>query len=116
MNNEKGLGERQWAMLCHLGALSGFIIPFGNIIVPAAIWVLKRDESALIDEQGKESLNFQISLMIYYIIAGILVIVIVGIILLILLVIFQVVYIIKASIKVDEGESFRYPYTIRFFK
>lgn len=116
METSAGMSERQWAMLCHLGTLAGFIVPFGNIIVPAVIWTMKRDVSPLVDEQGKESLNFQISLLIYYIIAGVLVVIFVGIALLILLLVFQVVYVIKAAIKVDEGESFRYPYTIRFFK
>ncbi|HKJ33078.1 MAG TPA: DUF4870 domain-containing protein, partial [Balneolales bacterium] len=66
METSAGLSDRQWAMLCHLGTLTGFVIPFGNIIVPAVIWKMKKDVSPLIDEQGKESLNFQISLLIYY--------------------------------------------------
>ena len=62
-----------WAMLCHLSALSTYIgVPFGHIILPLIIWLIKKDASPFIDEQGKESLNFQISMTIYGIIAGIL--------------------------------------------
>ncbi len=56
--NEKD--ARTWAMLCHIGAFAGYIIPFGHIIAPLVIWLIKKDESPFVDDQGKESLNFQI--------------------------------------------------------
>lgn len=102
-------------MLCHLTALSALIgIPFGNIIGPLVIWLIKRDEFSLVDDQGKESLNFQISATIYAIVSAILILVIVGIFLLIALAIFWLVVVIIASVKANQGERFRYPLAIRF--
>ena len=105
--------EKTWGMLCHLAALSGFIIPFGNIIGPLIIWLVKKEESEYVDKQGKESLNFQISVTIYALVAGILVLVVVGIFLLIVLGIAVLVLVIVASIKASNREEFSYPLTIR---
>jgi uncharacterized Tic20 family protein len=60
---------RQWAMGCHLVALTGYFIPIASIVAPLVIWLLKREESAFIDDQGKESVNFQLSILIYFIVA-----------------------------------------------
>jgi uncharacterized Tic20 family protein len=107
--------ERTFAMLCHLTAFAALIgIPFGNIIGPLVIWLIKRDEFPLVDDQGKESLNFQISATIYAIVSAILILVIVGIFLLIALAIFWLVVVIMACVRANQGERFRYPLTIRF--
>lgn len=106
---------RMWAMLCHLIALAGFVIPFGNVIGPLVVWMIKREESPFIDYHGKEALNFQISMSIYIIAAAILVLIAVGILLLIALGIFGLIMIVIASVKANSGEKYRYPLTIRFF-
>jgi len=108
--------ERIWATLCHLGAFVGFVFPLGNIIGPLVFWILKKDQMPLVDVNGKESLNFQISMTIYIIIAAILVIVLIGIPLLIILALGDLILIIAASVKTSEGTPFRYPLTIRFIK
>lgn len=108
--------ERNWGMGCHLAALGGFVIPFGNIIGPLVLWLLKRDESEFVDDQGKESLNFQITVTILAILSGILIILIIGIGLLILVGIFSLVMIILATIKASEGEKYRYPFNFRLIK
>ena len=108
--------QNMWAMFCHLSALVGFIIPFGNIIGPLVIWMMKKDTYPLVDDQGKESLNFQISMTIYYIVAAILIIVLIGIVLLIGLGLFSLIMIIVAMVKANSGEKYRYPMTIRFVK
>ena len=59
--------ERTWGMLCHLAALASYIIPLGNIIGPLVVWLVKRNEYAYADWHGKESVNFQLSLMLYVI-------------------------------------------------
>ena len=105
--------ENMWATFCHLGAFAFYFIPFGNIIAPLVIWLLKKDESPLIDDQGKESLNFQISITIYAIVSAILILVVIGIFLLICLWIFANVFVIIAAVKANSGEKFRYPLTIR---
>jgi hypothetical protein len=108
--------ERTWGMLCHLSALAGFIIPFGNIIGPLLIWLIKKDESSFVDDQGKEALNFQISITIYCLVAAMLILIIIGIFLLIGLGILALVLIIVASVKTNSGEKFRYPLTIRLIQ
>lgn len=113
MNTEE---ERTYAMFCHLGALSGFVAPFGNIIVPLILWLTKRESSPFVDMHGKEALNFQISLLIYSLISAVLILVLVGIFLLAGLCIFGLVIVIIAGVKAKSGESFRYPLTIRFIK
>jgi len=108
--------ERNWGMFCHLAALAGFIVPFGNVIGPLIIWLIKKDESAFVDDQGKESLNFQISFTIYALVAALLIIVVIGIVLLIALGVLMLILVIVAAIKASNGEHYRYPMSIRFIK
>ncbi len=108
--------ERMWAMIAHLSAVVGFIIPFGNIIAPLLIWILKKDESAFINDQGKEALNFQISVTIYAIVCVILIFVVIGILLIIILGIGILIFVIIASINSYDGKAYRYPLTIRIIK
>lgn len=104
-------------MLCHLTALAGFIgIPFGHIIGPLVIWLIKRQEFPLVETNGKESLNFQISMSIYGLVAFLLVFVVIGIPLIIALILADVILVIVATVKTNNGESFQYPATIRFIK
>jgi uncharacterized Tic20 family protein len=107
---------RTWAMLCHIGAFAGYIIPFGHIIAPLIIWLIKKDESPFVDDQGKESLNFQISISIYAIIAALLTIVVIGFVLVIALLTFDMVMVIIAAVKSNSGERYRYPLCMRFVK
>lgn len=106
-----------WATLCHVAALSLYVgIPFGNILAPLVIWLIKKNEFPFVEEQGKESLNFQISMTIYGIIAGLLCYVFIGFVLLPVLVVIDVVFIIIATVKTNKGEGYRYPFTIRVIK
>ena len=82
--------EKTWGMICHLSAFA-FFIPFGHILGPLIVWLIKKEEFPFVNEQGKEALNFQISITIYSIFAGILVIVLVGIVLLLVLIILDIV-------------------------
>jgi uncharacterized Tic20 family protein len=108
--------EKTWATLCHLGALSIYFFPFAHIIVPLVLWLIKKDEMPLVDDQGKESLNFQISMTLYYILSTILIIALIGVVLLIGLSIFNLIVVIIASVKANKGEKYRYPLCIRFIK
>ena len=109
--------EKTFGMLVHLAALAQFILPsFGNIIGPLIIWLIKRDQSPWIDQQGKEALNFQISVTIYAFVAGLLAFILIGIPLLIALGIFWLVMVIIASVKANEGILYQYPLTIRFIR
>jgi uncharacterized Tic20 family protein len=117
VNRQSDKQDRTWAMFCHLTSLSACIgIPFGNIIGPLVVWLIKKDEFAIVDEHGKESLNFQISLSIYSIISFFLCFAFIGFVLLPAILIAGLVFIIIATLKANKGEPYRYPLTIRFIK
>ncbi|HEV3243543.1 MAG TPA: DUF4870 domain-containing protein [Chthoniobacterales bacterium] len=106
---------RTWCVLCHASALLGlFFHFFGHLLGPLVVWLIKRDASPEIDANGRESLNFQLSMLIYDIVAGILCIVLIGIPILIALWVLNTVFVIIASVKTSNGEFYRYPFTIRF--
>ena len=108
---------RTWNVLCHATALIGFFVPWaGHILGPLIVWLAKRGDSAEIDAHGKESLNFQISMLIYSVIAGVLCLVPIGFLILVLLHILNVVLVIVASIQASEGKLYRYPFAIRLIK
>ncbi len=105
-----------WATLAHLSALAGFVIPFGNLVGPLVVWLIKREEMPFVDNQGKEALNFNISMTIYMMVALTLILVLIGIPLLIFLAIAWLVLVIIASVKANEGIAYRYPVTIRLIQ
>ncbi|MEE9171187.1 MAG: DUF4870 domain-containing protein [bacterium] len=113
-SNSYDKDQRTWAMLCHISTFVGFVFPFGNIIAPLVLWLLKKDEYPLVDDQGKEALNFQISICIYVICSVILAFMLIGIPLLIGLGIFDVIVTIIAAVRAMDGEKYRYPLAIRF--
>ena len=105
--------ERQWAMFAHLSALSGLIIPFGSIIGPLVIWLIKKDTMPFVNDQGKEALNFNITMAIAAIVCSLLMLVLIGFLLLPALVILWLVFVIIGTIKANEGTAYRYPFTLR---
>lgn len=108
--------ENTWGMACHLAALSGFVIPFGSIIGPLVVWLMKKDTMPFVDDQGKEALNFNISIAIYVVISILLIFVVIGIVTLIAVALGQLILTIVAAVKANEGTPYRYPLTIRFIK
>ena len=112
--------ERTWAMLCHLCALVGFLgflrIPFGNILGPLVVWLVKKNEFPSVDQEGKASLNFQITMTIIGAVAAALCFVGIGFFLLMPLVLFDAIVVILASVKISNGEPYKYPFTIQLIK
>lgn len=108
--------ERNWSMLCHLSAFAGFFFPFGGVIGPLICWLTKRDESSWVNENGKASLNFQLSMLLYMILTIPLCFILIGIPIIIFLGVLKVVCIIIASVKAPKGELFRYPLVIPFIQ
>ena len=109
--------EQNWTMFCHLSALSGFIIPFGSVIGPLIIWLMKRAEMPMVEVHGKEVLNFQITVMIAAIVSFALMFVLIGFVLIGVVAIGALVLTIMAAIKVSNGDySYRYPFTLRLIK
>jgi uncharacterized Tic20 family protein len=102
--------DRNLAMLAHLlGIVSGFV---GALI----IWLIKKDQSAFVDEQGKEALNFQITVMIAFVVSWILMFVLIGMLLMPLILIGNLVFCILAAVAVSKGEHYKYPFALRLLK
>jgi len=109
--------ETLWGILCHLSSVCAFLgIPFANIIAPLAIWLMKKKELPLVDQEGKSSLNFQISMTIYTLFAMIFKVIGIGFLLVVPLILVNLILVIIASIKTSHGEKFEYPLSIKFIK
>jgi uncharacterized Tic20 family protein len=107
---------RQWAMFCHLSALLGIWIPFGTLLGPLVLWQMKREMDPFIDAQGKEALNFQITVAIASAICLLLMLVIIGFFLFGLVAIGALVLTIIGGVKANDGVPYRYPFTWRLIK
>jgi uncharacterized Tic20 family protein len=116
-NPQTAKDEQNWAMICHLSALAGFVIPFGNIIGPLVAWQMKKDTMPLADLHGKESLNFQITVTLAVLVCLPLMLILIGIPLLFIVGIGSLVLTIMAGIKVSNGElGYKYPFALRLIK
>ncbi|MGF6592491.1 DUF4870 domain-containing protein [Pseudomonas sp. 2835] len=107
---------RQWAMFCHLAALLGLVFPFGSLLGPLVMWIWKKDVDPFVDAQGKEALNFQITVFIAGVICGLLMFILIGIVLFGMLMIAVLILTIIAGVKANEGKPYRYPLTWRPIK
>jgi len=109
--------ERQWAMFAHLSALLGLVVWAAGILLgPLIVWLIKRDTLPFVNDQGKEALNFQITVFLAGIVCTALIFVLIGIPLLAALAIFDLVFLIIAAVKANEGVAYRYPICLRLIK
>lgn len=119
--------ERQWAMFAHLSALVGGLLTsavggWGTFIGPLVIWLMKKETSAFVDDQGKEALNFNITVAIAMIALVLISVMTFGIGLIIAIPAWIVIGVgwlvltVIASIKANEGQAYRYPVSIRLIK
>ena len=108
--------ERTWAMLAHLLTLLGFVVAFGGFVAPLVIWLTKKEESSFVGDQALESLNFQITVAVAMLVAVLLICVGIGVFLVPVVVLADVVLVILASVRANEGERYRYPLTLRLVR
>ncbi len=118
--------DKNYSIFTHLSGFAGYFFPFGNIIAPLIMWMLKRHESSFTDSHGKSAVNFQLSLVLYGFLLAIFIVPItifslgLGLIAVIILyipyLILKIIVIITASISANNGESYKYPFTIDFIK
>jgi uncharacterized protein len=104
--------ERTFAILSHILA----IVPGIGIFGPLVIWLIKKDESPFVEANAKESLNFQLTMLIAYVVSWILVIVLIGVMLFFVIWVLNIVLVIVASIKTSENKIYRYPFNLRLIK
>lgn len=106
---------RTWSAFVHASSLLGVFLHFpGHVLPPLIVWLAKRHDSPEIDAHGKEALNFQISMLIYNIVAAVFCIILVGFAFLAILWVLNAVFVIIAAIKASDGKFYRYPMTICF--
>lgn len=113
---------RLWSMLCHLSGLAALLIPsFGGVLGPLVLWLIKRNDHPTIDANGKEALNFQLSVLLYtwaLLVVGFgTLFILIGfafIALAIFVSVVALIFAVVAAVKASNGEAYRYPLTIRF--
>lgn len=115
---------RTWNMLCHMSALAGFIgIPLGNILGPLIVWQIKKNEIPSVDAHGKASLNFQITVLLAMLVT--LPVMFVGMLfcvgwlllpVVILIGLAALIFPIIAGIKANNGENYKYPFSLELIK
>ena len=108
---------RTWCAFIHASALLGVLLHFpGHLLPPLILWLIKRDDAPELDAHGKEAVNFQLSMLIYNLVAAIFCLVLVGFVFLAILWILDTVFVIIAAIQASDGKFYRYPMTIRFIQ
>jgi uncharacterized Tic20 family protein len=106
---------RKWAMICHLSALVGLLgNGIGFLIGPLVVWLIKREDDPLIAEQGKEAVNFQLTMFLAMFVSALLALVLIGIPMLIAVALMMIINPIIAAVKTSDGDHYRYPISIRF--
>ena len=108
--------ERTMAMICHLLVFSGYLIPFGNLIGPLVLWLIKKDTMPFVDDQGKEVLNFQITLIIVGVVCFLTAFLILPALVGLVIFVAALVFTIIGAIKANEGVAYRFPFTLRLIK
>ena len=100
----------------HLLGLLAYPLPLVHLLVMATAWVRGRKGSAFVEEHGREALNFQLSMLVYLLIAFSLSLVLIGLLMLPLVLLFHLVMLIEAAVQARAGHRFRYPLTFRFLR
>jgi uncharacterized protein len=108
---------RLWAMLLHLSQLAGLlVVPVAGLIVPILIWQIKKTELPGIDVHGRIVVNWMISAVLYFLVCFVLAFVLVGFFMLAILGILAIVFPIIGAVKANDGEVWKYPLSISFFR
>ena len=106
--------DKQLLIITHLSQLLSFITGLGGLIVPLIIWITQKDKVLFIDEQGKQIINFQLSLIVYAIICIPFCLILIGVLGLILIGLASLIFPIINAVKANSNEDTHYPWTINF--
>jgi uncharacterized Tic20 family protein len=103
-------------MFLHLSVLAGFLIPLGGLVVPIAIWQMKKDQLPLLDAHGRNAMNWIISEVIYWTISFVLAFILIGLPMLGILGLLSIIFPVIAAVKANNGVVWKYPLAIPFLK
>lgn len=108
--------EKTWGLFAHISALAGFVIPLGNVFGPLIVWLIKKDQMPFVNDQGKESLNFQIMVTLALAVSIALWCVVVGFFITPIIAIGAIVFEIIGAVQAQKGIAYRYPINIRIIR
>jgi uncharacterized Tic20 family protein len=108
--------SRKRAAACHALGFLGYLVPFGNLFGPLAMWLYWRSADPYVDRQGKEAVNFQLSVVVYMMASVILILVLIGAFLIFAVALLHFIFMVAAAASAAGGKDFRYPMTVRFVK
>lgn len=106
--------EQTWGVLIHISALSGLAVPFGNILAPLLLWLVKKDESEFVDANGKEAMNFQLTWTLLLLGASLTILIGIGLLVVPVIAVAWLVLVVLATLRASEREVYDYPLTIDF--
>ena len=118
---EPSAEERTWALVAHAGGPVGLLLSAGllGFVVPLVVWLAKRDKSAFVEDQGREALNFQITLFLLHALCWLFVFATLGLGVIVALPIFAVLWVVElvlgivAALQAYDGRKYRYPFAMR---
>ncbi len=111
-----GMETNQFCMLMHLSQFAGFVVPMGGLILPIVMWTTNKDKCDIVNQHGKNILNWIISSFIYIIVSLILMFVLIGFVTIFAIAICSLIFTIVGAVKANSGEVYKYPLSIPFIK
>ena len=111
-----GMEMNQFCLLMHLSQFASYIVPAAGLVLPIVMWSTNKDKSEIIDQHGKNILNWMISSVIYIVISMILMLVLIGFVTIFAVLICTIVFSVIGAIKANDGQVYKYPLTITFIK
>ena len=109
-----GMEANQFCMLMHLSQFAGFVVPMGGLILPIVMWTTNKDKSDIVNQHGKNILNWIISSFIYIIVSLILMFVLIGFVTIFAVAICSLIFTIVGAVKANSGEVYKYPLSINY--
>lgn len=116
MSNKRA-DDKKWGMVIHLAALVGLLLPLGVVLGPVLVWLLKRNDSTFLDTQGKNAINFQLTILLVAFVCIILSVLIRPFIIFALLVgLAGLGFAVVAALQANKHETYKYPYSLKLLK
>ena len=106
--------EKNWAVGLHLSKFAGCLFPLGNVLGPLVVWLIKKDSSPKLDEIGKQVINYNLSMTLWFFVCIPLVLLFIGFFMMGALALADLIFTVLAAVAASNGQRYKYPLTIRF--